>query len=56
MVSDREFKSQTRLKGKQSARSTVTLAGDGKELTIHRSVLTAKGGPTDDTLVYDRMK
>jgi len=55
-VSPREFKSSAMLKGKASARSTATLSADGKELTIHRSILTAKGGPTNDTLVFDRTK
>ena len=55
-VSPTEFKANTKLKGKASARSTATLSGDGKMVTIARSILTAKGGPTDDTLVYDRAK
>ena len=55
-VSPREFKSRTSLKGKPAARSTVTLSADGKELRLARSILTAKGGPTDDTLVYERVK
>ena len=55
-VSPREFKSRTTLKGKPSARSTATVSADGKVLTINRSILTAKGGPTDDTLVFDRTK
>lgn len=55
-VSPREFKSNTMLKGKASAKSTATLAADGKTLTITRSILTAKGGPTDDTLLFDRTK
>ena len=55
-VGPREVKSKTKLKGKASARSTATLSADGKQLTIARSILTAKGGPTDDTLVYDRTK
>jgi hypothetical protein len=55
-VSPREFKSKTKLKGKPSARSTVTLSADGKVLTINRSILIAKGGPTDDVLVFDRTK
>lgn len=55
-VSPLEFKSNSRLKGKASARSTATLSADGKMLTINRSILAAKGGPTDDTLVFDRVK
>ena len=55
-VSDREVKSQSRLHGKPSATSTASLSADGKGLTIKRSILTAKGGPSDDTLVYDRAK
>jgi hypothetical protein len=55
-VSPREFKSNTMLKGKASAKSTVTLAADAKTLTIARSILTAKGGPTDDTMVFERTK
>jgi len=55
-VSPSEFKSNARLKGKPSARSTATVSADGKVLTINRSILTAKGGPTDDTLVFERAK
>ena len=55
-VSPREFKARTTLKGKPAARSTVTLSADGKELRLARSILTAKGGPTTDTLVYERAK
>jgi hypothetical protein len=55
-VSPREFKSKTKLKGKASARSTATVSADGKVLTINRSILNAKGGPTDDTMVFDRTK
>ena len=56
MVSPLEVKSETRLKGKPSAKSTATLSADGKMLTITRSILNAKGGPTDDTLVFERAK
>ncbi len=56
LVSPREFTSKTTLKGKPTARSTATVSADGKVLTIKRSILTAKGGPTDDTLVFDRTK
>jgi hypothetical protein len=54
MVSPRQFTSSTRLKGKPTAKSTATLSADGKMLTLKRSILTAKGGPTDDVMVYDR--
>jgi hypothetical protein len=56
LVGPREVKSQTRLHGKLSAKSTGTVSGDGKELTIHRQIMTVKGGPSDDTLVFDRTK
>ena len=55
-VSPLELKSKTTLKGKPSARSTVTVSADGKVLTINRSILTAKGGPTADIMVFDRAK
>ena len=55
-VSPNEVKSRTTLKGKSSARTTGTLSADGNRLTIARSILTAKGGPTNDTLVYERAK
>ena len=55
-VSPRELKSKTRLKGKPSANSTLSLSADGKMLTVRRSILTAKGGPTDDTVIYRRSK
>ena len=53
-VNSREFKSRATLNGKPSARSTVTLSEDGKQLTIARSILRAKDGPTNDTMVFDR--
>ena len=56
LIGGREFKSATKLRGKPSAKSTATVSGDGKELTIHRSLLTIKGGPSDDMVVYDRTK
>jgi hypothetical protein len=52
----RDLKAETRLKGKASAETTATVSEGGKEITVHRSILTAKGGATDDTLVYDRTK
>lgn len=55
-VSPRALKWTSRLKGKPSVRSTATVSADGKELTIGRSMLTAKGGPTNDILVFDRAK
>lgn len=55
-VSDRELKSKSTLHGKPSATATAGVSSDGKELTIHRSILTAKGGPSNDVLVYDRTK
>jgi hypothetical protein len=55
-VSPRELKSRTTLKGKPSAKSTVTVSADGKVLTINRSILNAKGGPTNDVMVFDRTK
>ena len=55
-VSDREVKSRTTLHGKASATSTATVSADGKQLTMKRSILTAKGGASDDTLVFERVK
>lgn len=55
-VSPRELKWRTTLKGKPSARATATVSADGKVLTIKRSILIAKGGPTDDVLVFNRTK
>jgi hypothetical protein len=55
-VSDREVKARSILRGKPSAKSTVTVSADGQHLTMKRSILTAKSGPTDDTLVFDRVK
>jgi hypothetical protein len=34
----------------------VTVSADGKVLTINRSILIAKGGPTADIMVFDRAK
>jgi hypothetical protein len=56
LVSDREVNSKTQLRGKPSATASASVSADGKELTIKRSILTAKGGPTDDNLVFDRAK
>jgi hypothetical protein len=56
LVSDREIKSKTQLHGKPSATASASISADGKVLTINRSILTAKGGPSDDTLVFDRAK
>jgi hypothetical protein len=53
-VSAREVNSKTMLKGKLSATATASVSPDGKELTIHRKILNVKGGPSDDTLVFDR--
>ena len=55
-VSAREVSSKTMLKGKLSATATASVSADGKELTIHRKILNVKGGPSDDTLVFDRAK
>ena len=55
-ISDREIKSQSTLHGKPAVRATANLSTNGKVLTIHRSILTAKGGPSDDTAVYERTK
>lgn len=55
-VSDREVKSRTTLRGKASATATATISEDGNRLTVTRSILTAKGGPSDDILVYERVK
>ena len=56
MVGPRKLTSTSTKKGKPSARATLALSADGKQLTITRSLLFAKGGPTNDTLVYDRVK
>jgi hypothetical protein len=56
LVGDREIKSETQLKGKPSANSLATVSADGKQLTIARHIMTGKGAPTNDTLVYDRTK
>lgn len=55
-VGPHEFTSKALLKGKPVSKSTVTLSADGKLLTIKRSMLTAKGGPTHDTMLFDRAK
>ena len=54
-VSDREVKSRSMLHGKPSATSTATVSADGKQIMLTRSILTAKSGPTNDTLVFDRV-
>ena len=55
-VNSREFKGRTTLKGKPAAKSTISISADGKQIRIARSILTAKDGPTNDILVYDRAK
>lgn len=55
-VTDREVKSRTILKGKASATTTASVSADGKQMTMKRSILTAKGGPSNDVLVFDRAK
>ncbi len=56
LASDREVKSKTQLHGKPSANATASVSADGKQLTIDRNILTAKGGPSHDVLVFDRAK
>lgn len=56
LVNDHEIKSQSTKQGKAAVRATANLSEDGKLLTIHRSLLYVKGGPSDDTAVYDRTK
>jgi hypothetical protein len=56
MVSGREVNSKTQLHGKPSANASASVSADGKVLTIDRSILTARGGPSHDTLVFDRAK
>jgi hypothetical protein len=56
LVGPRELKSKATLKGKPTARSTLTVSSDGKVLTMNRSILIPKGGPTHDTLVFERTK
>ena len=53
---DREIKSEATLHGKLAARSTATISADGNVLTVHRSMLLTKGGPSEETSVYDRAK
>jgi hypothetical protein len=55
-VNDHTIQSRTSLHGKASARATASLSADGTELTVTRSILTARGGPTHDTLVYHKAK
>ena len=55
IVGPRELKSETSLKGKTSATATLSVSGDGKELTVKRSLVTPKGA-TDDTMIFDRTK
>jgi hypothetical protein len=55
-VGPREAKAEVKLKGKPAVTSTSTVSADGKHLTVHRQMLLAKGGPTDDLLIYDRAK
>lgn len=52
----REIKSQSTRHGKLAVRSTATVSDDGKMLTVHRTMLLTKGGPSEETSVYDRTK
>ena len=53
VVSDREFRASSRLKGKPSVHSTATVSADGKHLTLTRKMLRMKGAPTD-VLEFER--
>lgn len=53
LVSDREFKAKTTLRGKPSAASSATVSADGKHLVLKRKMLRMKGAPTD-VLEFDR--
>jgi len=53
VVSDREFRASSRLKGKPSVHSTATVSADGKHLTLKRKMLRMKGAPTD-VLEFER--
>jgi len=53
VVSDREVKASSQLKGKPSVESTATVSEDGKHLTLKRKMLRLKGAPTD-VLEFDR--
>ena len=53
VVSDREFRASSRLKGKPSVHSTATVSADGKHLTLERKMLRMKGAPTD-VLEFER--
>jgi hypothetical protein len=55
-VSEREVRSRTMLRGKASATSSASVSADGKQITMQRSILSAKGGASHDTLVFDRIK
>ena len=47
VVSDRQFRASSRLKGKPSVHSKATVSSDGKHLTLKRKMLRMKGAPTD---------
>ena len=53
VVSDREFRASSRLRGKPSVHSTATVSADGKHLTLTRKMLRMKGAPTD-VLEFER--
>ena len=53
VVSDREVKASSRLKGKPSVESTATVSPDGKHLTLTRHMVRMKGAPTD-VLEFER--
>jgi len=53
VVSDREVKASSKLKGKPSVESTATVSPDGKHLTLKRHMVRMKGAPTD-VLEFDR--
>ena len=53
VVSDRQFRASSRLRGKPSVHSTATVSADGKHLTLTRKMLRMKGAPTD-VLEFER--
>ena len=56
LVNPRQSKAKVRKQGKVTVTGTLTVSADGKQLTLNRQTLNAKGSPTVDVLVFDRVR
>lgn len=55
LVNPRQSKARVRKNGKVTVTGTLTVSPNGKQLTLNRQTLNAKGAPTVDVLLFDRV-